>query len=51
MKAAQQILARDQIHAGLAADRGVHLRQQRGGNLNHRNAAHEDRRQESARRR
>ena len=47
MKAAEQIFARDQIYSGLAADRGVHLGQQRGGNLNHRNTAHEDRRQES----
>ena len=31
-----------QIHAGLTADSRVHLRQQRGGNLNHRDAAHED---------
>ena len=47
VKAADQVLAGDQIHAGLAAYRGVHLSQQRGGDLNHGNAAHEDRRQES----
>ena len=42
MKAADQILAAHQIDAGLAADRRVHLRQQRGGDLHHRDPAHED---------
>ena len=48
MKRPDQVLARGQIHAGLAADRRVHLRQQRGRNLHHRNAAHEDGREKSA---
>ena len=47
MEAADQVLAADEVHAGLAADRGVHLRQQRGRNLHDRDAAHEDRREES----
>ena len=47
MEAADQVLAGDQVDAGLAADGGVHLRQQRGRNLQHRNAAHEDRGQKS----
>ena len=47
MKAADQVFAGRQIDAGFAADGRVHLRQQRGGNLNHRNAAHEDGGQES----
>ena len=47
MKAADQVLAGGQVHAGFAADGRVHLRQQRGGNLNHRNPAHEDGGQES----
>ena len=42
METAQQVLAGDQIHAGLASHRRVHLGQQRGGDLDHRNAAHED---------
>lgn len=48
MKAADQVLAAHQVHARLAARRRIHLRQQRRWNLNHRNAAHEDRRQKSA---
>ena len=44
---AHQVLAAFQVHAGLAADGRVHLRQQSGGDLQHRNAAHEDGRQES----
>jgi len=48
VKAPHQILARDQIHSGLAAYRGVDLRQQRRGNLNQRHAAHENRGEESA---
>ena len=36
MKAADQILARDQVHAGLAADRRIHLREQSGRDLDHR---------------
>ena len=48
MKRPQQILAGLQIHAGLAADGRIDLRQQRGWNLNHRNSAHEDGGQERA---
>ena len=48
MKRTDQILPRNKIHAGLAAYSSVHLRKQRGGNLNHRNAAHEDGCKESA---
>ena len=48
MEAADQVLADRQVDAGLAADGGVHLRQQRGGDLQHRNAAHEDGGQKSA---
>ena len=47
MKAADQVLAADQVDAGLAADGRVHLRQQRGGDLQDRDAAHEDRGEES----
>ena len=36
-----------QVHTGLAADSRVHLRQQRGGDLEQRDAAHEDGGQES----
>ena len=48
MKTADQILPAAEIHAGLAAHRGIHLRQQCSGYLNHRNAAHEHGREESA---
>ena len=48
MEAADQVLAADQIDAGLAADGGIHLRQQRGGDLHYRDAAHEDRGEKSA---
>ena len=47
MEAADQVLAADQVDAGLAADGRVHLGQQRGGDLEHRDAAHEDGRQEA----
>ncbi len=47
MKAADQVLAGGQVHAGFAAHGSVHLRQQRGWHLNHGNAAHEDGGQES----
>src|SRR6266851_3651338 len=39
MKGADQILARRQIHRGLAADRSINLREQRGGYLNEGHAA------------
>ncbi len=47
MKRAQQVLAFAQVHAGLAADGGIHLRQQRGRHLHHVDAAHVDRSYES----
>ena len=47
VEAAHQVLTGHQVDAGLAADGRVHLRQQRGGDLNHRDAAHEDGRQEA----
>ena len=48
MKRPQQVLAGFQIDARLAAHGGVDLRQQRGRNLHHGNAAHEDGSQERA---
>ena len=36
MKRADQVLAAHQVHAGLAADRRVHLREQRGRDLDDR---------------
>ena len=48
MKAADQVLALGQIHAGLAAHRRVHLREERRRHLHVGNAAHEDRGHESA---
>ena len=48
MKRAEQVLAGNQIDAGLAADRGVDLREQRGRDLQHRDAAHEDGGQKAA---
>ncbi len=47
MEAADQILPAHQIDAGLAADGRIHLRQQRGGDLQDGNAAHEDGRQKT----
>jgi hypothetical protein len=40
---ADEVLALGQVHGGLAANRGVDLRQQRGGRLHHRDAAVVDR--------
>ena len=48
VEAADQVLAADQIDAGLAADGGVHLGEQRGGDLQDGDAAHEDGGQEAA---
>ena len=42
MEGANQVLARRKIHAGFAADRRVHLRQQSCWDLHHRHSAHED---------
>ena len=47
VEAADQVLAADEVHAGLAADRGVHLGEQGGRDLEHGNAAHEDGGQEA----
>ena len=47
VETADQVLARDQIDACLAADGRVHLGEQSGRNLNHGDAAHEDRGEES----
>ena len=46
MKAADKVFAGGQVDSGLAADRRVYLREQRGGNLNVRDSAHVDSRQE-----
>src|SRR5580698_2095633 len=46
MEAADQVLTGDEIRSGFAAHRGVDLRQESSRYLNHRNAAHENRRQE-----
>ena len=48
MKAPDQVLPRHQIAARLAAHRRIHLREQRGRNLNHGNTAHVNRGQKSA---
>lgn len=48
MKAADQIFAADQINASLTSDRRIHLGQQRGGDLQNRNPAHENRREKAA---
>ena len=48
MEAADQVLAADQVYAGLAADGGIHLCQQRRGHLHHRNATHENGGEESS---
>ena len=42
VKAADQILAGRQIHSGFSANGRIHLPQQRRGNLDQGNAAHED---------
>ena len=47
VEGAGQVLAGLQVHAGLAADAAVHLRQQRGGHLHEGHAAHRDRRGEA----
>jgi len=44
VKSADQVLAGRMVDAGLAADRGIDLRQQRGRHLHHAHAAHEYRR-------
>ncbi len=44
MKRAEQVLALRRVDAGLAADRGIHLRQQRGRHLHEIDAAAQDRR-------
>ena len=43
VKCADQIFSRAQIDGGLAADGGVHLREDRGGNLYQVEAAHVER--------
>ena len=48
VEGADEVLAGYQIHAGLAADRRVHLGKQRGRDLDDRDAAHEDGGQEAA---
>ena len=47
MEAADEIFSADQVHSGLTADRRVHLCEQRGGDLQHGNAAHENGRQKT----
>ena len=47
MKRAEQVLALRRIDAGLAADGGIHLRQQRGRHLHEIDAAAQDRRRET----
>ncbi len=47
MKRAEQVLALRRIDAGLAADRRIHLRQQRGRHLHEIHAAAQDRRREA----
>ena len=42
MEGADQILALPRVDAGLAADRGIHLGQQRGGHLHDADAAPQD---------
>src|ERR1700761_1251690 len=42
MKAADQVLAADEVNAGLAAYRGIYLGEKRGRNLQDRYASHED---------
>ena len=48
MEGSNQVFAAQQIDAGFAADGGVHLREQGGGNLDDRDAAHEDGGQKAA---
>ena len=43
MKGAEQVLAMRRVDAGLAADRGIDLRQQRGRHLHEIDAAADDR--------
>ena len=47
MEGAEQVLAVRRIDAGLAADRGIDLRQQRGRHLHEIDAAPQDRRREA----
>ncbi len=42
VESADQVLAALEVHPGLTADSRIHLRQQRSGNLQHRNPAHVD---------
>src|SRR5262249_6646642 len=48
MEDTEQVLALRVVHRGLAADRSVDLRQERGGHLDHREAAEEGRTREAA---
>ncbi len=48
MKAADEVLAFGQVHAGLAADGRINLREERRGHLDIGNAAHENRGEKSA---
>src|ERR1019366_1218792 len=48
VEAADQVLARDEVGTGLAADRSVDLGEEGGGDLNYGNAAHEDGGKETA---
>src|ERR1035438_9611815 len=48
VKAAEKVFTLGQIHAGLAAHRAVHLREESGGNLNVRDSTHVRRCQKSA---
>ena len=43
MERANKIFAGAQVHAGLAADAGIHLCHHGSGNLDHRDAAHKNR--------
>src|SRR6476660_6287747 len=47
VKRAHQVFPRAQIHSGLAANRSVHLRQHRSGNLHHFETTHIKGRQQS----